>query len=359
MNLGKGIYIWKIKEAEDGNISEIVGKSKVANFDHVLIKIANGIYGYNWNEEATVDLAKELSSALKVEGIAPWGWHYVFSDQPVKEAETAFRRIQETGVVGYIINAEGHSKGKYTNAQIFVNTLESLLANNGMEDFPIGLSSYRYPTYHEELPWTEFISICDIMIPQLYWVDASNPAYQVRKSLEEYRGTLLWDGPIGMTGSIYDPIKKGEWEPTVAQVQEFIDEVKAQGLNTINFWDWKHMKKDRSFGSSFWKEIIRDFEWTTSEEPTEPTEPTPTPEPDYTEILVQLEAMSKRLDKLSGTFLEFSRAFQEAEATIEKLQEQLYKIKNTYPTKTWVRDRIAEKHGEMGWWEKLKERFRS
>ena len=57
---GKGIYIWKIKECEDGNIPNIVTMCANAGFSHVIIKIADGTSGYNFTQEDG-DMAKALA----------------------------------------------------------------------------------------------------------------------------------------------------------------------------------------------------------------------------------------------------------------------------------------------------------
>jgi VCBS repeat-containing protein len=50
---GKGFYIWKVKDCEAGNANAIAEAAKNASLGHVLIKIANGVYPYNyyWNKK--------------------------------------------------------------------------------------------------------------------------------------------------------------------------------------------------------------------------------------------------------------------------------------------------------------------
>ena len=69
MLTGKGMFIWKIQSCHKGDISEILRKAVKANYSHVLIKIANGIYSYNYDWEKQIDLVPPLVAALKSEGI--------------------------------------------------------------------------------------------------------------------------------------------------------------------------------------------------------------------------------------------------------------------------------------------------
>ena len=75
MLTGKGMFIWIIQNCHNGNINEIVDKAVKANYSHVLIKIANGIYSYNYDWEKKIDLVPPLVQALKSKGIQAWGWH--------------------------------------------------------------------------------------------------------------------------------------------------------------------------------------------------------------------------------------------------------------------------------------------
>jgi len=70
---GKGFYVWKIERCENGNVEEIAGKAVVANFGHVLIKIADGPYTYNYDWEKRIDLIPPLAKALHEFGIEVWG----------------------------------------------------------------------------------------------------------------------------------------------------------------------------------------------------------------------------------------------------------------------------------------------
>ena len=102
------MFIWKIQNCHNCSVSEITRKAVSSIYSQVLVKIANGIYSYNYDWEKNIDLIPPLSAALKSEGIEVWGWHYLFGDQPGQEAQKAISRIRELGVDGYVLDAEGH-----------------------------------------------------------------------------------------------------------------------------------------------------------------------------------------------------------------------------------------------------------
>ena len=78
---GKGFFIWKIPYCEGGDPQAIAEAAYLAGFSHVLIKVANGPWRYNFDENGN-DLVPPVVGALKAKGIDVWGWHYVFGDLP-------------------------------------------------------------------------------------------------------------------------------------------------------------------------------------------------------------------------------------------------------------------------------------
>ena len=92
---GKGFFIWKINYCDGGDPERIANLAKDADLSHVLIKVANGIYSYNYNWDLMVDLVPPVANALQSLGIKVWGWHYVYGDDPINEARIAIRRVQD------------------------------------------------------------------------------------------------------------------------------------------------------------------------------------------------------------------------------------------------------------------------
>ena len=262
---GKGFFIWQIRNTEGGNASAIANLADQANLSHVLIKIADGTYGYNIDTNGT-DLVPPVRQALRARGIQVWGWHYVYGDSPLDEANKAIQRIQQTGVQGYVIDAEGEYKqaGKAQAATQFMNRLRSAYPN-----LPIALCSYRYPSYHPQIPWEEFLEKCNYNMPQVYWVGAHNPADQLRRSVSEFQAMTPFR-PIIPVGSAY---QSGSWVPTAADVMEFLRTAKNLNLSAANFWEWANC---RAYLTSVWN-AIRDFNWST----------TPPPPPPPADIAVQ------------------------------------------------------------------------
>jgi len=264
MLTGKGMFIWRIQKCHNGSVSEITRKAVAAKYSHVLIKIANGIYSYNYDWEKNVDLVPPLSAALKSEGIQVWGWHYIFGDQPGQEAQKAISRIRQLGVDGYVLDAEGHYKGKYASATTFMNQLTASIT-----DIPIALSSYRYPSLHPQLPWNEFLKKVDLNMPQVYWKFANNPGAQLVKSVAEFKN-MKYSPPIFPTGSSYTA---DGWTPTLSEISEFMQKAKDLKLSGFNFWEWANL---HNYLPAQYYRTIRDFDWDSG----------PTPPKDIAELFI-------------------------------------------------------------------------
>jgi hypothetical protein len=260
---GKGFFIWQIRYTENGSASAIANLAAQANYSHVLVKIADGAYSYNIDSNG-VDLVPPLVQALHARNIQVWGWHYVYGDYPNDEANKAIQRIRQTSVDGYVIDAESEYKdpGKDQAARTFMSRLRS-----SFPSLPVALCSYRYPSYHPQLPWEEFLERCTYNMPQVYWVGAHNPGDQLRRSVSEFQAMSPFR-PIIPVGSAY---RGGSWSPTTSDITQFLNTARSLNLSAANFWEWAHC---RSYLPTIWN-TIRDYQWSTQPPP-------PPPPPDIT-----------------------------------------------------------------------------
>lgn len=261
---GKGYYIWQVWNCEKGDAKVIAKKAQDAELSHVLVKIADGTIGYNYDKRTKADLVPAVVSACHEAGIEVWGWHYVRGDNPIGEARVAVQRCQELGVDGYVIDAEGEyqTTRKRSAAARFMRELRY-----GLPELPIALSTYRYPKRHSTLPYAEFLAGCDYAMPQVYYEQAHNPEVQLEISVEQY---LALDParPVIPTAPTY---KRGDWRPTGNEVTRFFQKARDLGLTGVNAWSWDIAS--RSAYSDLWA-AVAEFDWPFKEpEQTEPEQP--------------------------------------------------------------------------------------
>ena len=249
---GKGMFIWKLYRCEGGNPQAIAHIAAQAGLSHVIIKIADrtGIFNYDWKHHR--DLVPPVVRALKAKGIEVWGWHYIYGEDPVGEARIAARRTRQLGLTGYVIDAEIEfsAAGMAKKARTYMNALRNNMPSNVL----IGLSSFRFPSYHPSFPWREFLDQCDFNMPQVYWLNAHNPGAQLTRSAREFRAMYPYQ-PLLAVGAT---VKYSSWAPTPGEIKEFMQTAIHLGIPAVNFWEWYQARN--KLDPSIWK-TIADFEW--------------------------------------------------------------------------------------------------
>jgi ketosteroid isomerase-like protein len=240
---GKGLYIWKVNNVEGGDPAAIAQRASQAGLSHVLIKVADGSRSYN------PDLVAPIVPVLKDIGVQVWGWQYVYGNSHFAEADIAVRRVKELSLDGFVVNAEVEYKNKPAEARAYMESLRSRLV-----DIPVALSSFRYPSYHREFPWSEFLSFCDINMPQVYWLKATNPAEQLDRSLAEFE-TIYPALPIIPTGAAY---AEYSWRARPAEIKEFLQRAQERDLSAANFWSWDYAGSAE--GADLWRAIAT-YDW--------------------------------------------------------------------------------------------------
>ena len=107
---GKGIYLWQILRVGEGDPAVIANKAANAKLTHVVIKVADGKYGYGFYNGK--DLVPAVVAALRAKGIQPWGWQYIYGKDPLVEARKAVQRVRSLGLGEIrLIDADGKPLG--------------------------------------------------------------------------------------------------------------------------------------------------------------------------------------------------------------------------------------------------------
>jgi len=250
---GKGYYIWIVKQCENGDPDTIAAVAREANLSHVLIKIADGAFPYNIDLDNGYDYARPAIKKLQAQNIQVWGWHYIYGNYPDQEAEIAVTRALELGVDGFVVDAEieYQTKSKAPAASRYMKILRSNLGS-----MPIALSSYRYPSYHADFPWTNFLDRCDYNMPQVYWEQSHNKAgEQLQRCVNEFKNLRPFR-PIIPTGPTY---KQGGWIPYEEEIIQFMKVAKKLGLSGVNFWYWDGCRR---YMPAFW-DLIKEYQYDT------------------------------------------------------------------------------------------------
>ena len=266
---GKVLFGWKPAYIAGGDIDATVDAAREMGLSGVSLKVGSGVFKYPWNDYDLLPLVTALKSA----GIRVYGWHYVYgSNLPRYEAEIARQQIEYLELEAYEIDAEAHYKG-YSNDQ--ASELVERIKENGI---PVGLTSYRYPDVHRELPWRGFLSEIDYYVPQVYWQPPpSTPTLELDKTILQWTRLVLSYGyslkPFIPAGRVYIGDGYPTPGPPVSEITEFLDACKnGYKCPGATFWSFDNLYTHR--GGEARADAIAAFDWETDpiDPPTDPTD---------------------------------------------------------------------------------------
>ncbi len=269
---GKGMCIWIIRRLINayGSNEAVASRLSELGITWVILKIANGTGKYNMRSINVFgnivgyvdDIIQPFIAALREKNIGVWGYQYIYGIRPIAEADAGIERYNELDLDGFVINAEKELKNKPREATAYTVALKL-----GLPAVPIALTSYRYPSYHLSFPFTSFLMDDIFHMPQVYWLGASNPGAQLRKSVDEL--TAISDVPVVPLGLAYS--EGGYPPPREVEMQEFHDTVLELDLTAYAWWEFEAARKSKLL------DFITSHTWPNGSLPVPPAPPTPSP----------------------------------------------------------------------------------
>lgn len=246
---GVGMYIWNLRAelSENGGIQGVVEKFQKANLKFAFIKMVDGPSKYNeYATPANDETADTLLTALVVKlvdaGVDVYSWGYYYGILPKREAIITNQRLDQFGdyLSGHIINAEVEFKRDTKKMAEVAKTICAEIKTKN-PSLPIGISTYRFPTWHMAFPFEAFMRYVDWYEPQMYWIGANNPIQQLERAIVEWRALEqrigLAEKPIIPAGPVF---KEYGWTPKDQEILDYVAACKKFGLLGTNFWVSQH-----------------------------------------------------------------------------------------------------------------------
>jgi len=298
---GKGIYIWKARNCAGGSLAAIVQACKLMDLDWVAIKIGDAASDYF---RSFTDMAAAVA-AFRAAGIKVWGWHYIYGGvhfrkdgtfyvsgaTPAEEAQYAVQQVQKLGLDGYIIDAEREYK-VYKQGERASQFMAGLVGIG----VPMGLSSYRFPNYHKELPWSAFLAGCQVHMPQVYW-GPGNAVRDLDISIQDLSALKVL--PVVPVGRLYVGDGYAWPGPGVSEIKAFMSRAVERSCPGAFFWALDFLYLDTHGSAALRAErakTITDFNWGHGTTP---------PEAEYPETIGYAEVTANVLNVRSGPGIEF------------------------------------------------------
>lgn len=220
---GTFMYIWQPSETCGGLSTTMIATAKTLGITGVIIKFANGSLVGDPNSQSYMNSFKKLIGPFKQAGFKVGGWIYQYLTDVAGEVDACSQAIQ-AGVDFIVLDGEVELKGK--NAQV---TQFGKQFRSKYPTFPLGLSSFAIPDYHQEVPFDEYNAFVNFMSPQIYWGEMQ---WSISKAFSDsVQGYSKYGKPIAPTGQTYGV--------STVDMSLFSGLCKTNEFTHLSWWDWQ------------------------------------------------------------------------------------------------------------------------
>jgi Putative peptidoglycan binding domain len=221
---GQGMWIWYVSQSSGGEPAAIISRAHASGITTVFIKSSDGSTNY-WSQ-----FSPALVSELHAGGLRVCAWQYVYGANPVGEANLGARAVAN-GADCLVIDAEAEYEGHYSAAQRYITTLRAKIGPN----YPLGLASFPYVSYHPSLPYSVFLApgAAQYNAPQMYWKAIGVSVDTVYANT--YIGNRVYGRPIFPLGQTYEGVSSSD-------LVRFREEAVLYNASGISFWDWQETR---------------------------------------------------------------------------------------------------------------------
>lgn len=241
---GKTLFVVNLINANGSYIGHnVLRVLQEGDYSGVAVKFCHGAYWNGGHSKADRDkFIAEVKGLVRV-----YGWHWNEGNDPVGEAAIASQAINELGLEAWMMDYEAPMKANPAAQTIILAEFRKRQPTH-----PLGLCSYRYPSFHPQILWNKILPYFDFHAPQVYWVENHNPADQLQKSYDELMA--LKPMPFFPVGSAYSD-NPAVWVPTAEDLREFDQKAFDMGLTGVQWFTYRSMQDLGLIP------IIRDLAW--------------------------------------------------------------------------------------------------
>jgi peptidoglycan hydrolase-like protein with peptidoglycan-binding domain len=223
---GQGMWIWYVSQSSGGVPAAIISRAHSSGVTTVFVKSSDGATNY-WSQ-----FSPALVSELHAGGLKVCAWQYVYGANPVGEANLGARAVAN-GADCLVIDAEAEYEGHYAAAQRYITALRAKIGPN----YPLGLASFPYVSYHSSLPYSVFLApgAAQYNAPQMYWKAIGQSVDTVYANT--YIGNRIYGRPIFPLGQTYEGVSSSD-------LARFRQEAILYNASGISFWDWQETRSN-------------------------------------------------------------------------------------------------------------------
>lgn len=244
-NLGKGDWIWLMASAQKAmgvaDVQGVINYEKAKGMQFIVVKCATT---GTWMSQFNQDLVDRCHAA----GLLIFGYERCNGDDVFNEANCGSWCL-DLGADGFIIDAEIEYEGKNAQAVDMMNQLRGYYP-----DAFIGLTTFTYIDYHTRFPYVEFLSRCNVVMPQDYWKAMGKTTAQMvadtdtqwKKWQDKWvsQGNAAAVKPIAPIAQAYDAVPGSEILAFVNALRNDAGPATAGGYKSVSFWSAQHHNAD-------------------------------------------------------------------------------------------------------------------
>jgi Putative peptidoglycan binding domain len=218
---GQGMWIWYVSQSDKGSVAAIIAQAHAAGVTTVFVKSSDGSSNY-WSQ-----FSPTLVAALHAGGLRVCGWQYVYGTNPAGEASLGAEAVAN-GADCLVIDAEAEYEGHYAAAQTYITDLRAKIG----ADYPLGLASFPYVSFHPSFPYSVFLGPggAQYNAPQMYWKDIGVSVDTVYANT--YIANRIYGRPIFPLGQTYGGV-------SASDLLRFREEAVDYHATGSSFWDWQ------------------------------------------------------------------------------------------------------------------------
>ncbi|HMN11925.1 MAG TPA: hypothetical protein PKD55_06320 [Bellilinea sp.] len=227
---GKNLFVESIDASDGRSVEQLLIDLDAAKIDNTFTLISEDLTQFNTNFDGT-DKLKYAYKLIKETSRGAWCWHKLALDQAVKEAEGVIQRVVALEPEGLVLEApiDFSKKDKLLETKQFMTRLR-----RSFPDLALALCSPKFPSFHVNFPWQEFLSAVNFVFPKVFWEQAHNPASNLTRSFREFSALT----PYRSFTPTVPAFASGKWYPNETDFEQLKKWVNENHVLGVNFYSW-------------------------------------------------------------------------------------------------------------------------
>ena len=259
---GKGMWVWKYRQTEQGDPDAIVARAVAAGLRQIWVRVGDSRDGF-YGAEVLDGLVPRAHAA----GLAVVGWGFPYLWDPVGDARWSAEALAWRGHDGSALDAfspdiELASEGvvlSEARARVYLGLVREAAGLRGPNaetgprgPDPEGATSPRRPVVATVYPPTDarwatypyeaIAAYVDAFAPMVYW-GCTEPGKAATESLDRLSALR----PVHVIGQAFDMVESGgrSSAPSAAETTRFLDVARRRGAVGASFWVWQSIGPDQ------------------------------------------------------------------------------------------------------------------